>query len=91
MKCIPSASHLINPDAIDYGVCVVDMIGSEYSRSEKIFWKAEIEYKYKMSRIQVALGLAQAEHNDELVERKRQIISWCRKNLQSFKGIMLNH
>ena len=57
---------------------------------EKMFWNAEVGYKYKMSSMQAALGLAQLERIDELVERKRQIFSWYRENLQSVKGITLN-
>ncbi len=57
---------------------------------EKMFWNAEIGYKYKMSSMQAALGLAQLERIDDLVERKRQIFSWYRKYLQSVRGISLN-
>jgi perosamine synthetase len=58
---------------------------------EKMFWNAEVGYKYKMSNMQAALGLAQLERIDELVERKRQIFSWYRQNLQSVGGITLNY
>jgi len=57
---------------------------------EKMFWNAEVGYKYKMSSMQAALGLAQLERIDELVKRKRQIFSWYRQNLQSVEGITLN-
>jgi perosamine synthetase len=57
---------------------------------EKMFWNAEVGYKYKMSSMQAALGLAQLERIDELVERKRQIFSWYRQNLQPVEGITLN-
>lgn len=57
---------------------------------EKMFWNAEIGYKYKMSSMQAALGLAQLERIDELIERKRQIFSWYQWNLQSVEGITLN-
>jgi perosamine synthetase len=56
-----------------------------------MFWNAEVGYKYKMSNMQAALGLAQLERIDELVERKRQIFSWYRQNLQSVGGITLNY
>jgi len=58
---------------------------------EKMFWNAEVGYKYKMSSMQAALGLAQLERIDELVEKKRQIFSWYRENLQSVEGITLNY
>ena len=57
---------------------------------EKMFWNAEVGYKYKMSSMQAALGLAQLERIDDLVERKRQIFSWYQENLQSIEGITLN-
>jgi len=57
---------------------------------EKMFWNAEVGYKYKMSSMQAALGLAQLERIDELIERKRQIFFWYRQNLQSVEGITLN-
>ena len=60
------------------------------AHGEKMFWNAEVGYKYKMSSMQAALGLAQLERIDELVERKRQIFSWYRQNLQSVEGITLN-
>jgi perosamine synthetase len=58
---------------------------------EKMFWNAEVGYKYKMSSMQAALGLAQLERIEELVERKRQIFAWYQQNLQSVEGITLNY
>jgi perosamine synthetase len=39
----------------------------------KMFWMAELGHKYKMSNVQAALGLAQTERIEELIERKREI------------------
>jgi len=58
---------------------------------EKMFWNAEVGYKYKMSSMQAALGLAQLERIDELVDKKRQIFALYRKNLQFVDGITLNY
>jgi len=58
---------------------------------EKMFWNAEVGYKYKMSSMQAALGLAQLERIEELVEKKRQIFSWYQQNLQLVEGITLNY
>jgi len=58
---------------------------------EKMFWNAEVGYKYKMSSMQAALGLAQLERIEELVDKKRQIFSWYRQNLQPVEGITLNY
>ena len=58
---------------------------------DKMFWNAEVAYKYKMSSMQAALGLAQLERIDELVGRKRQIFNWYRSELGSIEGITLNY
>jgi len=57
---------------------------------EKMFWNAEVGYKYKMSSMQAALGLAQLERIEELVERKQQIFRYYQEILQSTDGITLN-
>ena len=46
------------------------------------FRQQEVAYKYKMSSMQAALGLAQTERLDELVTMKRKIFSWYEKYLQ---------
>jgi perosamine synthetase len=58
---------------------------------DKLFWNTEIAYKYKMSSMQAALGLAQLERIEELVDKKRQIFSWYQDELQHVNGITLNH
>ena len=57
---------------------------------DRYFQNTEIAYKYKMSSLQAALGLAQLERLDSLVERKRQIFGWYRDILEQIKGIVLN-
>ena len=57
---------------------------------DRYFQNTEIAYKYKMSSLQAALGLAQLERLDSLVERKRQIFGWYRDILEPIKGIVLN-
>jgi len=54
------------------------------------FRNREVAYKYKMSSMQAALGLAQVERADELVARKREIFFWYQEYLSSVKGIALN-
>jgi len=56
----------------------------------KTFWNSSIGYKYKMSNIQAALGLAQLERIEELVEKKRQINRWYAEELQGCPHIQLN-
>ncbi|MBA2541392.1 MAG: DegT/DnrJ/EryC1/StrS aminotransferase family protein [Deltaproteobacteria bacterium] len=48
---------------------------------DRHFFNREIAFKYKMSSMQAALGLAQLERIDELITRKRQIFEWYRAGL----------
>ena len=57
---------------------------------DKMFWNTEVAYKYKMSSMQAALGLAQMERIEELVERKRAIFSWYQQELQGVEDLTLN-
>jgi perosamine synthetase len=58
---------------------------------DRMFWNTEIAYKYKMSSMQAALGLAQLERIDELLRLKRQIFSWYQSRLGKTRGITLNY
>jgi perosamine synthetase len=42
----------------------------------KMFWMRNYGYKYKMSNLQAALGCAQIERIEELVDKKREIFNW---------------
>jgi perosamine synthetase len=57
----------------------------------KQFWNTEVAFKYKMSSLQAALGLAQLERIEELIARKRQIFGWYKKLLGEQDGLILNH
>ena len=57
---------------------------------DRFFFNAEVAYKYKMSSMQAALGLAQIERIDELIARKRQIFAWYRARLGGLEGLVLN-
>jgi perosamine synthetase len=54
------------------------------------FYNAEVAFKYRMSSLQAALGLAQIERVEELVARKREIFGWYRDGLHGVDGITLN-
>ncbi len=56
-----------------------------------MFFNEEVGFKYKMSSMQAALGLAQLERIEELIARKREIFSWYRENLAGVNGLRLNH
>ncbi len=57
---------------------------------DQLFYNTEIAWKYKMSSMQAALGLAQLERVEELVARKREIFSWYAEELADVPGISLN-
>jgi len=57
---------------------------------DRLFVNHEIGFKYKMSALQAAFGLAQLERIDELVERKRAIFRWYEERLADVPGIKLN-
>lgn len=58
--------------------------------TSKMFWNTEVAYKYKMSNMQAALGLAQLERVDDLIRRKREIFGWYRQRLADIPEITLN-
>jgi perosamine synthetase len=56
----------------------------------KALYNIEIGYKYKMSNVQAAIGLAQIERVEEIVAKKRQIFSWYYDRLKDIEEISLN-
>jgi perosamine synthetase len=54
------------------------------------FYNQEVAFKYRLSGVQAALGLAQVERGDELVARKREIFSWYQEELGDLPGVSLN-
>ena len=57
---------------------------------DKKFWNTEVAFKYKMSSMQAALGLAQLERIDELLARKREAFAWYNEELGNIDGLALN-
>jgi perosamine synthetase len=55
-----------------------------------MFFNSEVGHKYKMSSLQAALGLAQIERAEELVDKKRRIFDWYHDRLGGTDGITLN-
>ena len=56
-----------------------------------MFFNQEVAYKYKMSAVQAALGLAQLERIEELVNKKRQIFTWYSQALKEVAGVTPNY
>jgi perosamine synthetase len=60
------------------------------SPGDRMFLNAEVAYKYKMSALQAALGLAQLERIEALLARKREIYSWYVEELADVHELELN-
>ena len=54
------------------------------------FWPEVIGFKYRMSNIQAALGCAQLQRVEELVQRKREIMHRYRDVFSPYPGIYMN-
>ena len=57
---------------------------------DRFFQNSEVAFKYKMSAVQAALGIAQTERLPQLIAHKRDIFSWYREALGGLNGISLN-
>lgn len=65
-------------------LCQRARVLADHGRDPINFFAAtEVGYKYKMSNLQAAMGLAQMERVDELVSKKRLIHNWYRELLLS--------
>jgi perosamine synthetase len=49
-----------------------------------------VGFKYKMSNVQAAIGCAQVERIDELIQRKRSILGYYREKLDALSGLAMN-
>ena len=70
-------------------VCVLNNHGRS-AKEPKHFWPTEIGHKFKMSNIQAALGCAQLERLNSLVERKREILNYYKNFFNKYDDIQMN-
>jgi perosamine synthetase len=56
----------------------------------KQFWAEMVGFKYKMSNIQAAIGCAQLQRIDDLIDRKREIFNYYREKLKFLPGVSIN-
>ena len=56
----------------------------------KQFWPDIVGFKYKMSNIQAAIGFGQMERIDQLTQRKREILSYYKLQLEALPGVSMN-
>jgi perosamine synthetase len=57
---------------------------------EKKYWHTEVGFNYRMTNLQAALGVAQFDRIDELLEKKKQIFEWYKAYLSNVSNIKLN-
>lgn len=49
---------------------------------EREYWHDQVAYNYRMTNICAAIGLAQIEHADEIIGKKRTVAAWYREGLE---------
>ncbi|KIF81399.1 DegT/DnrJ/EryC1/StrS family aminotransferase [Noviherbaspirillum autotrophicum] len=54
------------------------------------FWPDMVGFKYKMSNMQAAIGCAQMERIEDLIERKREILAFYWDQLAGLSGVVMN-
>jgi perosamine synthetase len=57
---------------------------------DRLFLNSEIGFKYRMNAVTAALGCAQMERVDELIQYKRRIFGWYRERLAGLQSVALN-
>jgi perosamine synthetase len=57
---------------------------------DRFFLNDEIAFKYRMSSVQAALGVAQMERIDALIAQKRAIFGWYEERLKELPRVALN-
>lgn len=57
--------------------------------TEKRYWHTVLGYNYRLTSLQAALGVAQMERIDDILERKTRIASWYGEGLKGIAGITL--
>lgn len=81
---------LVTDDALLHARCLVLRDQGRAKDARHRFWIEEIGYRYRMSSVQAALGIAQTERLDELVAKKRQIFAWYESRLSDMEQLKLN-
>jgi perosamine synthetase len=78
-----------NDDNLFERVLTLSNHGRAQSQTKQ-FWPDIVGFKYKMSNIQAAIGCAQIERIEELVRRKREILSRYREKFSDLPNVSMN-
>ncbi|MEK6946964.1 MAG: DegT/DnrJ/EryC1/StrS family aminotransferase [Nanoarchaeota archaeon] len=68
-----------------------ELLRNFFFDKERRYIHEEIGFKYPMTNIQAAIGLAQLEHIESIIKRKRDIAHTYNKLLKNIPGITLPH
>jgi len=58
---------------------------------DKQYFPSKLGYKFKMTNIQAAMGLAQVERSQEILEKKNEIMKFYKNYFSDYKSISFNH
>lgn len=75
-----------NTELFDKAKVINDHGRNPKDPENKMFWMRNYGHKYKMSNLEAAMGLAQIERIEELVNRKREIFALYRELLKDIPG-----
>ncbi len=56
--------------------------------NNKRYWHEIVGFNYRMTNLQAAVGVAQMEHFEEIIDKKRDIFNFYNKNLLNLEGIL---
>jgi perosamine synthetase len=57
---------------------------------EKRYWHTELGFNFRMTNLQAAMGCAQLERIDEIMNKRQQIFDWYHHYMGEMEGIRLN-
>lgn len=77
-----------NPDLYERALTLSNHGRSRYET--RMFWPERVGFKYKMSALQAALGVAQVGRVAELVTEKQETLRWLRESLADVPDIRFN-
>ncbi len=80
---------IVQSDALFDKVSILESHGRD-PKVPKQFWCEQVGFKYKMSNVAAAIGTAQMERIDELVNRKREIFKSYKEQLGCINGLCFN-
>ncbi len=81
---------LITHDAQVFDRCSMLRDQGRSPKGRTKLYNETIGFKYRMSSLQAAFGLAQLERLDDLVAKKREIFGWYKERLAGVPGLQLN-